>query len=76
MLQTSTQTATQPPETDPVKKLTILVTVTNDSINGFQAAVQVMPGIIRERFSSLEELARFFIRMQYWETMQLPAQLD
>ncbi len=75
MLQTSIQTAKQP-VADPVKKLTLTVTVTNDPINGFQATVQVVPATMQKRFSSMEALAQFFVRIQHWEAMQLPEQLD
>ncbi|MEY4530187.1 MAG: hypothetical protein RLZZ156_908 [Deinococcota bacterium] len=75
MLQTIIQTA-KPSEADPVKKLTVMVTITNDSMNGFQASVQVMPAIFRERFSSMEALAHFFMEIQNWEAMQLPVRFD
>jgi hypothetical protein len=76
MLQTSNQPTKHIVETDAVKSLMMVVKVTNDSLNGFQASVQVMPAAFRQRFSSIEELAQFLLKIQHWEHMQLPVQTE
>jgi hypothetical protein len=58
------------PATEPVKKLVVMVTITNDLANGFQAQAKVLPAIYGQKFSSLNDMTDFLLAIQNWEYME------
>jgi hypothetical protein len=59
------------PVTKPVKKLVVMVTITNNETNGFQACVKVLPAIYGQKFSNLHDMTDFLLEIQNWEYMEI-----
>ncbi len=56
-------------ESTSVRSVLVMVTITNDSIHGFQASTRVVPSNYVQNFSSLNDMTNFLLKIQNWEHM-------